>query len=285
MSEWTWVAWDKLDPLGTQLGVFTDAEARQALVPWDGAGSASFVINRHSAQAAWAATRNYITVHIGAETDPAVFGFFIEEGQDEIVSAAEEGGEDFKRGGRGALVYMERAIVDHVQRTANAFTIDADKLNLVWTNKKVGRILIDLIEEAQARSPNPLPDLTYDFSATLDSAGNAWDTVDEEFNIPIGLDLLAAIETLKGQGLSVRMGADLELHAYQDWSPPSSGVTFEKGVNIREAAARDVHATTAKSRMLVQGTKASGTTIYKTSSDPTVEAAEGVFEGFFRGGR
>lgn len=283
MSQWTWVAYDKLDlALTSPLGVLSDAEARQALVPWDGAGSGSFVINRHSAQAGWCETRNYITVHIGDENDPAVFGFFIEEGQDEIVSAAEEGGEDFKRGGRGALVYLERAIVDHVQRTANAFTIDDDKMNLVWEDKAVGRIFRDLVDEAQARTPNPLPDITVDFTNSLDSNGDPWDTVDGEFNIPIGLDLLSAIETLKGQGLSVVMDPDFTLHGYQDWDPPSSGVTFEKGVNIREAAARDVHATTAKSRLLVQGTRASGATIYKTSTDPTVEAAEGVFEGFFR---
>jgi hypothetical protein len=289
VSRWAWVAWDKLDPLGTQLGVFTDLSERECLVPWDGAGSGSFVINRHSAQAAWVATRNYITVHLATEQDvddpedhPAVFGFFVEEGLDVIVSRDEEGGEAFKRGGRGALIYLERAIVDHIQRTANAFSIDADKMNLVWTDKKVGRVLHDLIDEAHARSPDPLPDLTIDFTDSVDSNGDPWDTIDDEFNIPIGLDLLAAIEPLKGQGLSVVMTPDLMLHAYQDWSPPSSGVTFEKGINIREAADREVHATTAKSRMLVQGTRKSGATIYKTSTDPTVEAEEGVFEGFFR---
>lgn len=283
MSRWTWVVYDKLDlALSSPLGVLSDAEAKHALVPWDGPGSGDFVINRHSSQAAWAATRNYITVHIGTESDPAVFGFFIEEGQDEIVSAQEEGGEDFKRGGRGALVYLERAIVDHIQRTANAFTIDADKMNLVWTDKPVGRIFRDLVDEAQARTPNPLPDLTVDFTNTHDSNGDLWDIVDDEFNVPIGLDLLSAIETLKGQGLSVIMDPDFTLHGYQDWTPPSSGVTFEKAVNIREAAAREVHATTAKSRMLVQGTRKNGTTIYKTTTDPSVIEDEGVFEGFMR---
>lgn len=286
MSDWQFVAWDRLDPLGTQLGELTDAFDRTILASFDGPGSGAFQVNRHSSQIGWVRTGTYVKVHLEGIANPAVHAFFIEEGADTVVSLAEEGGEDFKRGGRGSLVYLERAIVDHIQRTANQFSIDAADAELVWDGRRLGRILLDLIEEAEARTPNPLADMTHaTWTATTDSAGNTWDIVDGEFRIPIGLDLLAAIETLRGQGLYVVMTPDLGLKAYQDYTGTLRSITFAKGVNIREAAERAVHASPAKSRLLVQGTRKSGTIIYKTSTDASVEADIGAHEGFMRYGK
>lgn len=289
MSSFRFRAWDKLDPLGTFLGELSENVAGQPRGAFDrtvtiafvGPGSGIFKINVNDPQFAYCETGTYVKVHL-EDSPTAVGSFFLEEGVETLVSEDEEGGEIRTRGGRGPLTYLERAIVDHVQRTANAFSIDADAAELVWTDKKVGKVLRDLIDEAQARTPNPLPDLTFDFDGTTDSDGNPWDTIDEEFRIPIGLDLLSAIETLKGQGLSVYMTPELELHAYQDFVASSSGVTFAKGINVREAAEKAVHASPAKSRMLVQGTRKSGAIIYKTSLDASVEADIGVHEGFMQ---
>jgi hypothetical protein len=289
VSSFRFRAWDKLDPLGTFLGELSENVAGQPRGAFDrtvsiafvGPGAGVFKINVNDPQFAYCETGTYVKVHLEASAT-AVGAFFLEEGSETLVSEEEEGGEIRTRGGRGPLIYLERAIVDHVQRTANAFTIDADAAELVWVDKKVGRILKDLIEEAQARTPDPIAALTYTWSATLDSAGNPWDTVDEDFRIPIGLDLLGAIETLKGQGLHVMMTPELELKAWQDYVAPSSGVTFTKGVNVREAAEKEVHASTAKSRILVQGTRKSGAIIYKTVTDAGVEADIGPHEGFMQ---
>lgn len=279
MPAFRFLAYDRLHPLTGFLGELTEAFDKSIQAPFDGPGSGEFKVNRSSPQSAWAATGNYIQV-IVAPTVAPVFGFFIGEGSDVMISTDEEGGEDWQRGGRGGLIYLLRSVLHEVEYQSNNFTIEGNRW--VWTDRKVGRILIDILEESRAHTPNPFPDLTWDFSATVDSSGKAWETVDDEFSLPIGIDVLGAVTVLRGQGLYVRMGADLVLHAYQDYAAPQRPVLFRKGVNLREASEREIKASVAKSRVLVQGRKKTGTIIYAHTSDTGVEADIGVFEGFLK---
>jgi hypothetical protein len=94
-----------------------------------------------------------------------------------------------------------------------------------WPGWTPGQILIDIIDEAQARGE--IPDLVYDFTASSDSAGNSWPYT-QGFSMPVGSNLLEALNSLVEQGwLDYRLApGGLVLQAFNaDWSP-NSGVTL-----------------------------------------------------------
>jgi hypothetical protein len=85
----------------TLLGTLTHASDKKIRVHFNGPGEGSFTINRHDSQAAWCAPGNYVRAYLNSTANP-VFGFFLEDGGDELVSPDEEGGEDLTRHGRGS---------------------------------------------------------------------------------------------------------------------------------------------------------------------------------------
>lgn len=101
-----------------------------------------------------------------------------------------------------------------------------------------GKILDVLLDEAQARGC--LTGLTWDFTATLDSNGNAWpDEIDVAF--PVGGSLLDVIRHLVDEhACDVAMAATgLVLHAYvSKGSDLSATVKAQYGVNIGRLAAK-----------------------------------------------
>lgn len=270
-------------PNGSPLGTLTEAADKRVRSVWDGLPSGSFRINRHSAQAAWCATDNIVKARIGA--GPYVEAFYIAEGQNVIISAAEEGGEDYTRGGGGLLQYLSRAIV---YPTANASGLTGQiKLKdrvWRWPDTTPGVILADLLEDALARSPSPIEFLTYGFDGSVDSAGHAWEAIGDTFELPIGLDYLQVVAKLRGLKIAFHMTPGMVLQAYQDWDPPDSGVDFVKGENIITGGNRAIHATPAKTRVTVQGTTTAGNPTYRTPVDSALEAAIRRREGFVQYG-
>jgi hypothetical protein len=271
---------------GTATGELTSAFGKTMRVEHDALGSGKFSINRHDAQAAWVVTGALIRVRLVAGGPFAyndaryVFAFFIDEGEDVTVSPDEEGGEDYLRGGRGILTYVQRAIMYHVNTLGPDQPVDGEWR---WTNSKYGAILNRIYDEAAARTPSPIADATQDFTATLDSAGVAWPSFTGDFALPVGLDHLSAIAKLQDVGLQVRMTPALVLQAYNDYSRDmTASITFNKGVNIREAATRAIHASPVKSRMLVQGKTKAGVMIFTEVIDAAIEADPkiGRREGF-----
>src|SRR3990170_6027575 len=278
--------WPADDLKGTATGELTDAFKKVVRIEHDALGSGKFSINRHDAQAAWVVTGALIRVRLVAGGPFAyndsryVFAFFIDEGEDVTVSPDEEGGEDYLRGGTGILSYVKRAIMYHINTLGPDQPVDGE---WSWTDSKYGAVLNRIYDEAQDRSPSPIADATQDFTATLDSSGAAWPSYTGIFALPVGLDFLSAIAKLQDVGLQVRMTPAMVLQAYLDYSRDMTGsITFNKGVNIREAATRAIHASPVKSRMLVQGRTQAGVMIWQEVVDAAIEAdpSIGRREGF-----
>jgi hypothetical protein len=253
----------------TALGILTEATDKRVSVHYNGPGTGSFTINRHSSQFAWCAPGNYIRAYIDSTSTAPIFGFFIESGQDRVISINEQGGQDVQRGGRGALVYLERAIIDN----SSTFGRFADT-SWTWTNATHGQIVKELIDDAQARSTLPL--LTYDFTNTTESGGGTWTTITGTYELPVGLDLLQALQRQQSAGLVATMSPALVLSASATIGTDLSGtINFQAGVNISEEVTRDVLASAAKSRMLVQGTTTAGTAFFRWVTDSGTETALG----------
>lgn len=94
-----------------------------------------------------------------------------------------------------------------------------------------GFILKTLFDEASARGF--LPPMTYDFTATLDSFGNAW-TLDVELGVQVGNDsVLSVAERLRDVDVYFVLDPDLTLRVWEDvrvdrgTTPDTSTVTFD----------------------------------------------------------
>jgi hypothetical protein len=248
------------------LGTLTHASDKKIRVHFNGPGEGSFTINRHDSQAAWCAPGNYVRAYLNSTANP-VFGFFLEDGGDELVSPDEEGGEDLTRHGRGSAAVLEDAIID---ATGSRATKEGTWL---WTDSTMGAIAANLIDDAQAAGF--LPMLTYDFSSGADTNGASWDVFDGQYELPVGLDLLEAIQRLQSAGFIVRVSHDFVMSAYKTIGTDSGTITFQAAVNISEAAEREIRGSAAKSRMLVQGTTRNGTLKFVWATDSAVETALG----------
>lgn len=114
-----------------------------------------------------------------------------------------------------------------------------------------GAILYRMFLEATnaSRPDQPIPLMTVDFTATLDSNGDAWATTDAltGVTVQLGETYLETIAKLVATGvIDVEMGPDLDMHAYnsqgRDLSSSSFAagkVRFVKGVNIADELKRE----------------------------------------------
>lgn len=248
-------AWSAADPLGTKLGDLTEAFDKEIQVVHNGEGYLKFKIRQDSSQSGWCTPGTHIRVRWAADDDPYLdFSAFLEEGQDAIISTDEEGGEVYHRGGRGSIVYPEsRAVMYPTETIAGPAVVDAEG-TWVYTDIPYGAILNDVISQAKARSPDPLADLTDGISGTVDGNGDPWPAFDGEFEVGAGMGVYAVEKALQSQGLIIRMQNPLTIKAYATYGQDLSGtIHFQKGVNIRESAERQIVARPIRSRVLVQG--------------------------------
>jgi hypothetical protein len=281
--------WAAATPNGTALGELTQAHGKEYQGVHNGLGSGKFTINRHDAQAAWCATGNFVRVRLvgggpfAYNSANYVGAFWLDEGADVPASKEEQGGETMTRGGRGALAYLEEAVLPEAALTYPAGP-QADGTWL-WTDEQLGSIWRRVIDEAQAL--NFLPDMTYDFTDTDDTASDPWLDFGGPFKLNIGLNLLAIADTLRAQGLTLNMTPALVCQAWQDYTRPDAGITFTvgDGGSIYDVAERKVHATPARSHVLVQGATENNTLTYRWVEDAAVLAELGRPKaGFLRYG-
>lgn len=122
---------------------------------------------------------------------------------------------------------------------------------LEFKGSTFGGILSALIDAAQARGA--LPHLTYDFSATADSAGQPWpDTHDLAFHV--GTSLLDVWRHLVALGLEGAMTPSFKLQAWVDRSRHfESSVILRKGKHLRGNVTRTTHGSARRTRGLVEG--------------------------------
>jgi hypothetical protein len=290
--------WAADDLLGTALGELTQAHGRQYQDADQALGSGQFTINRHDAQAAWCTPRNLVRVRLEAggpwaADDPRYVGaFFIEESSDTALSSDEEGGEVLERGGRVAVSMLQRAVLYPTAHFSGdevyASTVPATG---EWTllSRGPGEVLRVLLRNADARSPSPLEPLTHSFTTINDSAGDPWPDTDTDWKLRVGQNYLELLSTLSSGGVYWRCGADLVLHAYEEHpgEDRSADVVFRKGEALAggdgpivESAERQLHASPAVSRVIVEGTIENNAHKYREVTNATVEAAIGRVEGY-----
>lgn len=266
------------DPLAVALGELTDAFDREIRFDLMGDGSGEFSIDPDSPQAAWCAPGNYIRAK--RSTDAGyIFGFVLDEKQDTLVSKNEQGGEFLHRGGRGSIAVAERARLLHTSHAGTSRITADGRWRWPAGIGTPGRVISEIIADAQARVPPAIPMFSHDFSAALDSEGAAWDAVDGDYELPIGqTSLLDAIDAERDRGTEFACSHDFALRAFREGGrgvDRSATVVFRKGVNIAESA--NVDGTYGPgSRVLVKGSSADGDVKFVMVTDAQTATLEGA---------
>ena len=259
-----------------------------------GTGSGRIVLNSGQAEFTAANLHEENLVEVGDANVSATLplgGFFLHRGDLEIISADEQGGEDFPIGGPGLLAYLAREIMwSRTYLTSGGAMDPFDDLwrlsnQGLWAGgRKLGAFAWRAVTEClsfqagayshrhgdgliyvdthptEDRLSSAISLLTMDFNQNTDSAGNAWTPYDGEFNARVKQQLLSVILELVGKGMDVQMrgGRQLTLSAYNSYGRDFRGssfgagvVRFAHGVNIANPARRAIEAGLNGSRALV----------------------------------
>lgn len=262
-------AWAAATPKGTALGELTQAYEKKIQDVLADVGSGEFVVNRHDSQAAagWVDTGNLVRVRLEAggpfAWDDAryKFAFYIEDGDDELLNADEEAGDEWQRGGRGIFSVLERLIwwsSSFTNPDADVWHLDEEQGVWEWAEgQSIGRPLNRAIREWNARPNTPIPaSLSKDFGVSTDSAGAAWDTADEDLTFDIGDPYLKTYLEYRDLDVEAAVTPAFVVRAWNDngrGADKTASVVFRKGWNIREGGSRPKYAPTRSSRALVRG--------------------------------
>lgn len=276
MSSLVFVAYSPDDVQGTPLGTITNATGKSLGLEDNAIGNGRVEIHPDDAQVAYVNQGNYIRAYRDSVSPSNLLGgFWVEDGGDVVLSDEEQGGEVLARGGRGSIVVLQEAIAWHKAISGSDGQLQKAKRRWYWKNAHPARPLVRLLEEAQARGA--LDGVTWDFTRTKDSDGNDWTSaLFDEWEIPIGMDLLTLVASLREAGLHITMDGDLVLHAWESYdNDVSATVDLTKGDNIRESSERNISARVTKSNILVGGTTKDDGSMYRTSYDSAARTALG----------
>lgn len=157
-------------------------------------------------------------------------GFFIENIKKDEVNLGENGERFMSISGKGAPSILEHPII------WDGGTTESKR---EFSGMSKAAILIDLLEEAQARGG--LPTLTWDFTDTEDSDAVAWDDI-EEYQITTGDSILNVLQDLADVGsfdFDVEIsGGNFVLSLYKNGigANKANTVFFRAGTNCKEIA-------------------------------------------------
>jgi hypothetical protein len=288
-------------PLGSTLLTLTKDGLEKGTgfrVELGGLGAGRIVINRNRPEctAANFAQDNFVRVYdLDLSAVIPLGGFFLDDTQIQVLSLDEEGGEIVQFGGPGALSYFGRCSLWNIN-----YVNYGDDLHYgprsdglwYWYNDQYGDILKRMIDEGQdADRPaegHGIDDLTYDFTSTNDSAGDAWDSFVGNYTLPTGTNYLDIAQRFRDVGLTIQVSGDLLMQAYQGFygvdrttaSFATSKVRFVNvdgaaGANIVEELARQSHPSLQLSRVLVQGDSGEPSTMVSRDAASYNVAREG----------
>lgn len=254
------VVFEVCDVEGANCVEFTGLTEKKVRAVLNEPGEFSFAINRYDAQVTAARLqRGNIVRATFTEIDPdPIFEGILEEGDFDLISSDEEGGEELRFGGPGSFRYLGNARLgpENLQYPFGAYPSEGVWR---WTNEQAGSIIRRMLDEAQLHTPNPLPLLTRTFDDVNDSNGVPWEDLDGDWEDTIGSPLDAAVARLVDAGrLYARMDPGLVLSLYQTWGRDLTGafgtdtVRFEKGVNIASELTRQMLGREWYSHVLVQ---------------------------------
>lgn len=159
-------------------------------------------------------------------------GFFIDNIEKTQSSAAEDADKLVTLAGRGALALLE---------DANVWDDGTSATTRVFTAQTRAAILITLIDEAQARGG--LLNLSYDFTAVLDSDGQAWSD-SETLQLNVDTSLLDVVRQFARIGIDFDItlsGSTFVLSAYKlgIGTDKSNTIYFRVGRNCEEVKSEE----------------------------------------------
>lgn len=159
---------------------------------------------------------------------------------------------------------------------AQLFIPSSGSNDITFTAATPGAILATLIDAAQARGA--IPNLTYDFTATVDSAGQPWDDTGE-LTFHVGMSLLDVWRVLTALGMEGEMTPAFKLRAYVERSRHfESSVIFRKAKHLRADVVRTTHGSGRRTRTLVEG--AGGRLVETADASAETDGRIGRHEGY-----
>lgn len=231
---------------GVEFERLTEKKLRAEL---NGIGSFNFAIPKDDPQATAEniAFGNLVQVTIPQIHSEVLWEGLLEQGDFDLLSSDEEGGEFLSFSGPGILAYLRRAVLDFEQYFGARQEAFPEKG--IWDfensagNRTEGDIIRRIIDEAQAaaRPSDPIPLVTRTFTDDDDSAGVPWgdEALEGNWTETIGANLLDSVLRFARAGLlNVEMRPGFILDAFRDMGVDRTGsfgpgiVRFEKGVNI-----------------------------------------------------
>jgi hypothetical protein len=260
-------------------------------------GSGEFQISRYSdaATSAIIARGNWVMAYnlLLSDTVP-VFCFQLEDGDFDVISNDEQGGEILTFGGPGNRSYLKNARIwpDNFMG-ANPIN-ESRPTSWHWFNDQYGDIWKRLMDEDAARPTPTMPALTYTWSTPLDSAGNAWPSFSGDFYLDIGLTYEEALNLMQDyDDLYVRMTPGFVMQAYKDEygidrsssSFASGKVRFVQGVNIKGELQKSIYGPIKYTHVIVEGAAdADGDPTYVTVVAASYVEGQERREGFITHG-
>lgn len=160
-------------------------------------------------------------------------GFFVENINKSLVNSGEGGELWVSVSGRGALALLDDAVV---------WTDGTPETTREFTDKKKAEILITLLDEAQERGS--LSQLTYDFTASVDSDGETW-TDSETMQFTVGKSLLDVVREMAELGvdftISIETDGTFNLSAWKNGTgtDKSDFIYFRRGSNCVEVSSTE----------------------------------------------
>jgi hypothetical protein len=144
-----------------------------------------------------------------------------------------------------------------------------------WTDATPGEIVGDLIDHALARGS--LDGVTYDFTDSLDSDGEAWAETTIDFVAKVGDDYTKILDELKSKyGVDHDMTSDLVFHLFNeqgsDDTAESTGPTLISGANVIDLTYAESFDDPANVALVVGGN------VVHEADDPTSVSAYGRWE-------
>jgi hypothetical protein len=242
--------YDPADP-DTLLGTLDDSqlkinEIRPALFEL---GSARIQLSRHLPDIDFIQKEYLVRTRIPAVDADAIWGWILKDGDFNLISYKEQGGENLTFTGPGLLymlswgrLYEEWYAPGQLGRGS---TTVQQPGQWIWVGEPYGAILTRIIEEGEFQTGGPLQHVSHDFTREEDSNGNPWTVIADEFKVPTGTDMLTVANRLASAGdLYLELTPDLVLHAYQSFGRNLTGsfgtgnVRFQKGVNTQTEMTR-----------------------------------------------
>ena len=290
---------------------YLDGTMYRAALSGTGNGTIVLPANHAAVLAGYLVPDNYVRV-VDLDIDEVIGGFFLEEGEQVVLSEDEEGGERISFSGRGTLAYLSRATYPHTLHSLADESFELHQSEILMTGiqtfngpETYGGVLGRVIAEARLDIPSAVPDLpAHSWDDAVDSGGTAWTTFSDYYEVTAGDNTLDICADLMQKGI------DLMLHPHTfvpsaylagtygtdrtSATFASGKVRFEAGVNIAADLDKAIHRIPYISHMMVVGDTpgatyiavdpdwTSGDTVYKgtlrldTTSDPTIMEEAGL---------